>query len=117
MASNNNSSQGFVALNEIAELIHLLKYGGLAELLGEPGVGTDCDVRCECKTTRCACAGSVQALTFADTNPEAGEELKARRVDELRRQLAEAESEMDAEESDGEWEASAEPQDGPGSRK
>jgi hypothetical protein len=114
VASNNKPSQGFVALNEIAELIQLLKYGGLAELLGEPGIGTDCDVRCECKTTRCSCAGSVQALTFADTDPEADEEAKARRVDELRRQLAEVEGGMGAEGPYGERE-STETQDGSGS--
>jgi hypothetical protein len=91
VAGNKNPPQGFVALNEIAELIQLLKYGGLSELLGEPGVGTDCDVRCECKTTHCTCAGSVQQLTLADVSPPAAKALKAERVSELQRQLEQAE--------------------------
>ncbi|MET9434850.1 hypothetical protein [Streptomyces sp. NPDC006551] len=104
MASNNNPPQGLVALNDIADLIQLLKYGGLAELLGEPGVGTDCDVRCECKTTHCTCAGSVQQLTLADVRPPGGKTLKAERIAELQRQLEQAErpvSEAGPEQSRG----------------
>jgi hypothetical protein len=88
-------TNNLVALNDVVDLIRLLKEGGLRELLNEVGiVTTDCDIRCDCRTSKCGCKGVIAALDVTDMSPPELRALRIERVEELWRQLEEAERQL-----------------------
>jgi hypothetical protein len=83
-----------VALNDVADLIRLLKDGNLAEVLRESGIAGDCGTRCGCNDRMCGCRGSVQKLADEELTPSELEFLKKKRIRELRQQIQEAEQQI-----------------------
>jgi len=83
-----------VALNDVADLVRLLKDGGIAELLTESGVARDCGTRCACNNSECGCRGKVYKLEEEELTPSELETLKKKRIKELQQQIQDAEQQI-----------------------
>jgi hypothetical protein len=83
-----------VALNDVADLIRLLRDGGLRDLLSESLITRSCGTDCTCNDSKCGCRGTVVAVAEEALSPLELEELKQKRIRELRRQIQEAEQQI-----------------------
>lgn len=88
-----------VALNDVVDIIAFLKDDRFRELVNASAVKADCGTRCGCNDSMCGCRGKVQKIAEEGMLPSELEQLKQRRMLELRQQIQDVEAEISATES------------------
>jgi hypothetical protein len=93
-------SQSVVALNDTVDLVRLLTEGSLFRVLNQSRtLAASCGTDCTCNDSMCTCRHSRMPAELEKMSPSELESVRAERIEELRRQLAEVERQLVAADS------------------
>jgi hypothetical protein len=88
-------SSGLVALNDPVDLVRLLVDGTLFRALNQQRtLAASCGTDCTCNDSMCTCRHSRTAVEAELMSPSELESMRAERIEQLRRQLAEVERQL-----------------------
>jgi hypothetical protein len=88
-------SQSVVALNDTVDLVRLLTEGSLFRVLNQSRtLAASCGTDCTCNDSMCTCRQTRTSAEMERMSPSELESLRTERIEELRRQLAEVESQL-----------------------